>query len=66
MYGKKAGYKTVGSIFMLNIQREFHVVQWLGLGTLTARGPGSIPDQGTEIMQVVWLSQPKVIIQTKH
>ena len=37
MYGKKAGYKTVGSIFMLNIQREFHVVQWLGLGTLTAR-----------------------------
>ena len=21
---------------MLNIQREFHVVQWLGLGTLTA------------------------------
>ena len=30
-------------------------VQWLGFGGLTARGPGSIPDQGTKILQAVWL-----------
>ena len=27
-------------------------VQWLGLSTLTAEGPGSIPGQGTKIPQV--------------
>ena len=26
-------------------------VQWLGLGALTAMGPGSIPGRGTEIPQ---------------
>ena len=29
----------------------FLVVQWLGLCTLTAEGPGSIPGQGTKILQ---------------
>ena len=29
------------------------VVQWLGLHTFTAEGPGSIPDQGTKILQAM-------------
>ena len=28
-------------------------VQWLGLGTLTAEGPGSIPGRGTKIPQAM-------------
>ena len=27
------------------------MVQWLGLGTFTAKGAGSIPGQGTKILQ---------------
>ena len=29
------------------------VVQWLGLGALTAEGPGSISGRGTQIPQAV-------------
>ena len=35
------------------------MVQWLGLCTLTAEGPGSIPGQGTKIPQPVWCGQKK-------
>ena len=34
-------------------------VQWLGLGTFTAMGPGSIPGRGTKIPQAMWRSQNK-------
>ena len=34
-------------------------VQWLGLSTLTAEGPGSIPGGGTKIPQVLWRDQKK-------
>ena len=34
-------------------------VQWLGLRTLTAEGPGSIPGWGTKILQAVWHYQKK-------
>ena len=30
------------------------MVQWLGLCALTAEGVGSIPGQGTKILQAVW------------
>ena len=33
------------------IARTSLVVQWLGLGAFTAKGPGSIPGQGTKISQ---------------
>ena len=33
------------------------VVQWLGLGTLTAGAPGSILGQGTKIPRATWHSQ---------
>ena len=33
------------------------VVQWLGLGTLIAVAPGSIPDQVTKIVQTAWCGQ---------
>ena len=33
------------------------VVQWLGLCAFTAEGPGSIPGQGTKILQVAQRSQ---------
>ena len=29
------------------------VVQWLGLHTFTAKGPGPIPDQRTKILQAM-------------
>ena len=35
------------------------VVQWLGLGALTARGPGWIPDRETKIPQTTQHSQKK-------
>ena len=34
-------------------------VQWLGLRTFIAKGPGSIPGQGTRIPQDAWHSQKK-------
>lgn len=37
------------------------MVQWLELGTLTAKGLGSIPDQGTKILQVTWHGQKHII-----
>ena len=37
------------------------VVQSLGLGAFTAKGPGSTPGQGTKIPKAAWLSQKKVI-----
>ena len=36
------------------------VVQWLGLGAFTAKGPSSIPGQGTKIAQAVWHDQKKL------
>ena len=35
------------------------VVQWLGLHTSTAGGPGSIPGRETKIPKAVWRSQKK-------
>ena len=37
--------------------RESLVVQWLGLGTFTAKSLASIPDQRTKIPQAMWHSQ---------
>ena len=34
-------------------------VQWLGLCTFTAKGMGSIPDRGTQILQATWLRGEK-------
>ena len=34
-------------------------VQWLGPCAFTAEGPGSIPGQGTKIMQASWRGQNK-------
>ena len=33
------------------------VIQWLGYGTFTAEGPGSVPGWGTEILQAAWHGQ---------
>ena len=35
-------------------------VQRLGLQALTAKGPGSIPGQGTKIPQAMWSGQKKI------
>ena len=37
------------------------VVQWLGLCTFTAKGPGSIPGRGTKILQDTQHSQKNKI-----
>ena len=47
------------------------MVQWLGLHMLTAEGPGSVPGQGTKILQAMWHgqktnSQKKKIVQNKY
>ena len=50
---KMLHYQILGS------PRNSLVVQWLRLCTFTAKGPGSIPGQGTKIPQAVWSSQKK-------
>ena len=40
-------------------------VQWLGLSAFTAEGPGSIPGQGTSILQAARHSQKKKIYGIK-
>ena len=35
------------------------MVQWLGLGAFTAEGMGSIPGQGTKVLQAMWHGQKK-------
>ena len=37
------------------------MVQWLGLGALTAEGPGSIPGWGTKILLAVRCGQKKCL-----
>ena len=37
-------------------------VQWLGLGTFTARGPGSGPGPGTKTPQAAWHGQKTKVI----
>ena len=39
---------------------NFLVVQWLGLATFIS--PGSIPDQGTKILQAVGRSQNNIFL----
>ena len=34
------------------------MVQWLGLGTSTAVGTGSIPGRGTKILHATWQGPP--------
>ena len=54
--------------FVIRKNNSFHlgkssgnslVVQQLGLHVLTAKGPGSIPGQGTNILHDAWCSQKK-------
>ena len=37
--------------------RNSLLVQWMGLGALTAKGPGSIAGQGTKILHATWHGQ---------
>ena len=37
------------------------MVCWLGLCTVTAKGPGSVPGRETKIPQAMWYSQKKKI-----
>ena len=54
--------------FVIRKNNSFHlgkssgnslVVQQLGLHVLTAKGPGSMPGQGTNILHDAWCSQKK-------
>ena len=44
-----------------SVGRNFLAVHQLGLGAFTAKGLGSIPDWGTQILQDVWDSNEKYI-----
>ena len=56
----RAGVLCTGLMEKLETEMRIPlVVQWLGLHTFTARGPGSISDQGTKILQVAWCGQKK-------
>ena len=50
-------------IHKYELLENFLVVQWLRLHTLTAKGAGSIPDQGAKILQAVWHDQKIIIIK---
>ena len=41
-------------------------VQWLGLPAFTAEGLGSVPSQGTKILQATWHSQKQKQKQNKR
>ena len=44
------------------------MVQWLGLQAFTAKDVGSVPGQGTKILQASWNSQGKknYVMQKTH
>ena len=42
-----------------SVSRTSLAVQWLGLGTFTAVGPGSIPGQGTRSPDTMWPKNKK-------
>ena len=46
-------------------QGNFLAVQWLGLLAFTAEGSGSVPGQGTKILQAMWRSQKKKLYLNK-
>ena len=48
-------YLAVWIYFKLEFQGNSLVVQWLGLFTFAAKGPGSVPGQGTKILQATWV-----------
>ena len=50
-------------IHKYELLENFLVVQWLRLHTLTAKGAGSIPDQGAKILQAVWHDRKIIIIK---
>ena len=50
-------------IHKYELLENFLVVQWLRLHTLTAKGAGSIPDQGAKIRQAVWHDQKIIIMK---
>ena len=57
---KKAERVKVSIIlFQESTARDFLEVQWLGLHSFTAEGPGSIPGWGTKIPQAAWHSPKK-------
>ena len=41
-------------------------VQWLGLGTFTAKDSDLIPGQGTKLLQATWYGQIKKKKKTTH
>ena len=43
----------------MKVLRNSLAVQWLGLSTSTAEGPGLIPGQGNKIPQATWHSQKR-------
>ena len=57
---KKRGRKKNNKRIKVNIE-NFLVVQWLGLCTSTAEGLGSIPVEGTKILQATWHSKHKFL-----
>ena len=58
MVKKKKKMKKNNKSITVNIE-NFLVVQWLGLCTSTAEGLGSIPVEGTKILQATWPGKKK-------
>ena len=58
MYLRTGGTLRAVSIYN-EMTRTSLVVQWLGVSTFIAGGPGSIPGQGTKIPQAAQYGQKK-------
>ena len=50
---------NVHFLFEMLIVGNSLAVQWLGIGTFTVNGLGSILGQGTKILQDVWRASPR-------
>ena len=54
---------------MVSISKPYidhgNFLQWLGLGTFTAVGPGLIPGPGTKIRSITWPQEKKTKTKTK-
>ena len=52
--------KNINKLYIIK-NKELLAIQWLGLCAFTDKGPGSIQDQGTKILQAAQHSQNKLI-----
>ena len=60
---KRSGHQRQNGSLRNGVSQKSLVAQRLGFPTFTAKGPGSIPGQGTKIRQAMWYSKKRKMIK---